>query len=161
MKRIHLILIIIIIVCIGLVFLQQGRQEGFEDPDSGLIFTDAHCGTLLNQAKGMEESIEKAKADNSIGLVNSYTAMLASMKEQIAKIGCKGTEQPAAASIPVPSSMTSDEVAASKVPQQDVQMPSEDVVKSAMALAAKIVAEQKGMDTPVTNVLGSSSLKTP
>ena len=153
MKRIHIILIAIILICIGLVLLQRDRQEGFEDPGSGLIFTDAHCGTLLNQARGMEESIAKAQADNNLSLVNSFTAMLAVTKEQIAKIGCRGNEPPAAAPIPVPSTMPSDEVAASKVPEQEVALPSDEVVKSAMALAARIAAGE--------NVVGTAPLKTP
>jgi len=136
MKLIHIILIVIIIFCIGLAFMQQER-EGFEDP-GGLIFTDAHCGLLLNQAKGMEESIAKAQAENSFGLVNSFTAMLSATKEQIAKIGCRGNEPPEAAPIAVPSTMSAEDVAASKVVVEDVVAPSEAVVNSAMALASSV-----------------------
>ena len=143
MNRLHLILIVIIIVCIGLVFLQRERQEGFEDPVSGLIFTNDHCGTLLNQARGMEESIAKAQADNNFGLINSFTAMLAATKDQISKIGCRGNEPPSAAPIPVPSTMSAEDVAASKVPELVVVAPSEAVVNSAMALAENI-AERAG-----------------
>jgi hypothetical protein len=91
----------------------------------------------------MEESIAKAQADNNFGLINSFTAMLAATKEQIAKIGCRGSEPPSAAPVAVPSTMSAEEVAASKVPEQVVVAPSDAVVKSAMALAES-VAERSG-----------------
>jgi len=96
----------------------------------------------------MEDSIAKARAENNLGLINSITAMLEVTKDQIAKIGCKGTEAPAAAPIAVPSSMSSDDVAASKISQPALVAPSDDVVKSAMALAAKI-SESGANATPL------------
>ena len=117
MKPIHSILLVGIILCVAyLAWHRVPIEEGFDDQPAGLVFTQEQCALFVNQAKGMQASIDAAEAANQTATVSIYTKLLDTIQEKIHSTGCSGKEVATTpAPLALPTGMSSADVAAATV----------------------------------------------